>query len=148
MDVPQPQILLFNTLRLLRAPRALCSLAVALLNDGARCDACMIFPVRELVAGAIGIASEALRHPLPVDWLPALEVDDSSYRGVCHALLGMFDAGDPSHEEVRLGTTAASGTNGPPWLQQRTYAAKKRERDAAEPAFEVTRQRSGTSKKQ
>lgn len=93
-NVPQPQVLLLNYLRLVEAPHAVCVLAVAILNDGTSDEVCAAHPGRELVAGAMGLAAEALGIPLVSSWRLVLEVDDAAYDCMCHALLSIYEGAE------------------------------------------------------
>ena len=85
------QVLLLNSLRLLRAPRALYELAVALLNDF--CGRSDQRPARIVVTAAIGLGAQLLELPLPTGWSQILEVDLAApaFVATCHAMLDVYD---------------------------------------------------------
>ena len=113
--VAQPQLLLLNCLRVFGAPRALCQLAVALLNDGivggGVCSATWedegcggndgdapLFNERYLVAAVLGLGASMLEVPLPTGWQMILEVDEASVADACHAILDVYDDAESSRQ--------------------------------------------------
>ena len=84
------QVLLLNSLRLFRAPKALYELSVALLND-ATTQLREPRPSRVLVAAAIGLAAEMLALPLPTRWPGVLEVEAVALSEASHAILAIYD---------------------------------------------------------
>ena len=98
-----PQVLLLNTLRLVRPSRSLGELAVALLNDCTLSDAYPALPARALVAAAIRLAAEMLGMPTPHGWWDALEVQPCAASAACHAMLDAYDPGARSCVAIEEG---------------------------------------------
>lgn len=84
------QVLLLNSLRLLRAPKALYELSVALLND-ASMRLREPRPSRVIAAAAISLAAEMLALPLPNGWAGVLEVEASALAEASHAILAIYE---------------------------------------------------------
>lgn len=84
------QVLLLNSLRLFRAPKALYELSVSLLNDTMH-TLHELRTSRVLVAAAICVGAELLGLPLPAGWHGVLEVETSVLATACHAVLDVYD---------------------------------------------------------
>ena len=94
-NVELPQRLLLNCLRVLRAPRALCELSSALLNDNmahaARVEAgSSSAAAGVLAAAAIELGACMLRVRLPARWWLALSVQEEAVGAACHRMLDSY----------------------------------------------------------
>ena len=116
-----PQVLLLNTLRALRAPRGLYQLAIALLNDSAAAARCDDHPTRARVAAAIALGAEMLAVPLRPGWSAELEVELSSLAAAAHTLLDVYSVAATT-TQVDRGENCGAGSAEPPPPQHKPGA--------------------------
>jgi len=115
----ESQGLLLSYLRIIRAPRSLCELSCALLNDSAGAARLASCPPNLLAAAAIQLASTLLQRPVTSQtgseaerWWVACDVEEDALASTCHLLLDMYAAEHRGGADLNASAGQADGTSG------------------------------------
>ena len=114
----ESQGLLLSYLCVMRAPRPLCELSCALLNDSAGAPRLVKCPPNLLASAAIQLASTLLQRPVTTQtgseaarWWVACDVEEEALATTCHLLLDMYAAAPQGGDNPNYSAGQADGTS-------------------------------------
>ena len=115
----ESQGLLLSYLCVIRAPRPLCELSCALLNDSAGAPRLAKCPPNLLAAASIHLASTLLQRPVTTQtgadapcWWVACDVEEDALATTCHLLLDIYAAEHPGGTDSNDSAGPTDSTSG------------------------------------